>query len=243
MPSQPRHRISPDRLFVSNRCHVILPYHRVLEAATEQQLGERKIGTTSRGIGPAYEDKAGRRGMRVSDLIAGGDARGKNLRPGGAEESHTAGLQQFPEIDPKPICDTYIHLGERLRPFVVDSSALLNRLIRDGKSILFEGAQATLLDIDHGTYPFVTSSSASAGGAATGLGISPKHVHAVIGITKAYTTRVGTDHSRPKPSGRRKKTSANAEMNSAQPRGGPALRMVRWTRSALFLDDQRTSIP
>jgi adenylosuccinate synthase len=180
------------RLFVSNRCHLILPYHRAIEAATEQLLGDRKLGTTSRGIGPAYEDKAGRRGLRVCDLISpetlpqkiGAQVEQKNrvLQALGSSE----------KLDPKPICETYVRLGERLRPFVVDSAALINRLIRDGKSILFEGAQATLLDIDHGTYPFVTSSSASAGGAATGLGISPRHVQNIIGITKAYTTRVGT---------------------------------------------------
>jgi adenylosuccinate synthase len=180
------------RLFVSNRCHLILPYHRAIEAATEQLLGDRKLGTTSRGIGPAYEDKAGRRGLRVCDLISpetlpqkiGAQVEQKNrvLQALGSSE----------KLDPKPICETYLRLGERLRPFVVDSAALINRLIRDGKSILFEGAQATLLDIDHGTYPFVTSSSASAGGAATGLGISPRHVQNIIGITKAYTTRVGT---------------------------------------------------
>jgi adenylosuccinate synthase len=180
------------RLFVSNRCHLILPYHRAIEAATELLLGDRKLGTTSRGIGPAYEDKAGRRGLRVCDLISpetlpqkiGAQVEQKNriLQALGSSE----------KLDPKPISDTYARLGERLRPFVVDSAALLNRLIRDGKSILFEGAQATLLDIDHGTYPFVTSSSASAGGAATGLGISPRHIQNIVGITKAYTTRVGT---------------------------------------------------
>jgi adenylosuccinate synthase len=181
-----------DRLFVSNRCHVILPYHRALEAASEQQLGERKIGTTLRGIGPAYEDKAGRRGIRVSDLISQETLAQKICAQVEQKNRILQALGSSEKLDPKPICDTYLRLGERLRPFVVDSAALLNRLIRDGKSILFEGAQATLLDIDHGTYPFVTSSSASAGGAATGLGISPRHVQNIIGITKAYTTRVGT---------------------------------------------------
>jgi len=180
------------RLFVSNRCHLILPYHRAIEAAAEQLLGDRKIGTTSRGIGPAYEDKAGRRGLRVSDLIAPETLAQKICAQVEQKNRILQALGSSQVIDPKPICEDYARLGERLRPFVVDSSAFLNNLIRNGKSILFEGAQATLLDIDHGTYPFVTSSSASAGGAATGLGISPKLVQKIIGITKAYTTRVGT---------------------------------------------------
>jgi len=181
-----------DRLFVSNRSHVILPYHRALEAANEQHLGERKIGTTLRGIGPAYEDKAGRRGLRVCDLIATDTLAEKICAQVEQKNRGLKALGISQAIDPKPICDDYLLLGERLRPFVIDSAAYLNGLIRNGKSILIEGAQATLLDIDHGTYPFVTSSSASAGGAATGLGISPKQVHKIIGITKAYTTRVGT---------------------------------------------------
>jgi adenylosuccinate synthase len=180
------------RLFVSNRCHLILPYHRAVEAAAEQLLGDRKIGTTSRGIGPAYEDKAGRRGLRVCDLIAPETLAQKICAQVEQKNRILKALGSSQAIDPKPICDAYLQLGKRLGPFVVDASALLNDLIRSGKSILFEGAQATLLDIDHGTYPFVTSSSSSAGGAATGLGISPKHVEKIIGITKAYTTRVGT---------------------------------------------------
>jgi len=180
------------RLFVSNRCHLILPYHRAVEAAAEQLLGDRKIGTTSRGIGPAYEDKAGRRGLRVCDLITPETLAQKICAQVEQKNRILKALGNNQAMDPKPICDAYLLLGERLRPYVVDASALLNDLIRSGKSILFEGAQATLLDIDHGTYPFVTSSSASAGGAATGLGISPKHVQKIVGITKAYTTRVGT---------------------------------------------------
>ena len=180
------------RLFVSNRCHLILPYHRAIEAATEKMLGDQKIGTTLRGIGPAYEDKAGRRGLRVCDLIALDTLPPKINAQVEQKNRILQALGSSEKLDPKPVCDSYVRLGERLRPFVVDTAALLNRLIRDGKSILFEGAQATLLDIDHGTYPFVTSSSASAGGAATGLGISPRNVQSIMGITKAYTTRVGT---------------------------------------------------
>ena len=180
------------RLFISNRCHLILPYHRVLEAAVELQLGERKIGTTSRGIGPAYEDKAGRRGLRMCDLM---DSQTLSAKITAQVEQKNRVLEalRYPQtIAPEPICDAYAEYAARIRPFVIDCSSFLNKAIKDGKSILFEGAQATMLDIDHGTFPFVTSSSAGAGGAATGLGISPKHIHSVLGIMKAYTTRVGT---------------------------------------------------
>ncbi|MBI2150732.1 MAG: adenylosuccinate synthetase, partial [Acidobacteria bacterium] len=179
------------RLFISNRCHLILPYHRVLEAAIEKALGERRIGTTSRGIGPAYEDKAGRRGLRVCDLM-NPETLPEKIRALTAEKNRTLEALKYPQtIDPEPICDSYAQYGEKIKSFVVDTSRLLNDLIRAGKSVLFEGAQGTLLDIDHGTFPFVTSSSAAAGGVATGLGISPKHVHRVVGVSKAYTTRVG----------------------------------------------------
>jgi adenylosuccinate synthase len=179
------------RLFVSNRCHLILPYHRVLEAAIEKQLGERRIGTTSRGIGPAYEDKMGRRGLRVCDLMSP-DTLPEKIRAQVAEKNRYLEALKYPQsIDPEPICEHYARYGEQIRPFVVDTSVMLNDLIRSGKSVLFEGAQGTLLDVDHGTFPFVTSSSAAAGGVATGLGISPKLVQSVIGVSKAYTTRVG----------------------------------------------------
>ena len=180
------------RLFISNRCHLIFPYHRVLEAAIEKQLGERRIGTTSRGIGPAYEDKMGRRGLRVCDLMSP-DSLGEKIRAQVIEKNRALDALKYPQtIDPEPICESYKRYGEKIRPFVIDTSVLLNEMIHDGKSILFEGAQGTLLDVDHGTFPYVTSSNASAGGVATGLGISPKHVHAVVGVSKAYTTRVGT---------------------------------------------------
>ncbi len=179
------------RLFVSNRCHLILPYHRVLEAAIEKQLGERRIGTTSRGIGPAYEDKMGRRGLRVCDLMSP-DTLSAKIRAQVEDKNRRLESLKYPQtIDPEPICESYAEYGEKIRPLVADTSVMLNQMVRDGKSILFEGAQGTLLDIDQGTFPYVTSSSAAAGGAATGLGISPKHVHRVIGISKAYTTRVG----------------------------------------------------
>ncbi len=179
------------RLFISNRCHLILPYHRVLEAAIEKQLGERRIGTTSRGIGPAYEDKVGRRGIRVCDLMSPETLLDK-IRAQAADKNRMLQALNYPQtIDPEPIFESYIRHSEKIKPLVVDASAMLNDLIRSGKSVLFEGAQGTLLDVDHGTFPFVTSSNAAAGGVATGLGVSPKHVHMVVGISKAYTTRVG----------------------------------------------------
>jgi adenylosuccinate synthase len=179
------------RLFISNRCHLILPYHRVLEAAIEKQLGERRIGTTSRGIGPAYEDKMARRGLRVCDLISP-DTLPEKIRALVADKNRALEALKYPQtIDPEPICDSYARYGQQIKPLVVDTSAMLNELIRSGKSVLFEGAQGTLLDVDHGTFPFVTSSNASAGGVSTGLGVSPKHVHSIIGVSKAYTTRVG----------------------------------------------------
>jgi adenylosuccinate synthase len=180
------------RLFISNRCHLILPYHRVLEAAIEKHLGERRIGTTSRGIGPAYEDKMARRGLRVCDLISP-ETLSQKICTQVAEKNRTLEALKYPQtIDPQPICDSYAQFAERIRPFVADTSVMLNEMIRNGQSVLFEGAQGTLLDVDHGTFPFVTSSSAAAGGAATGLGVSPRHVHRVIGVSKAYTTRVGS---------------------------------------------------
>ena len=180
------------RLFVSNRCHLILPYHRVVEAALELQMGEKKIGTTSRGIGPAYEDKMARRGLRVCDLI-NTDTLSDRIREQVKQKNRILeALQYSEEIDPEPICSAYAEYAQRLRPLFTDTAALLNGMLTDGKRILFEGAQATLLDVDHGTFPYVTSSNSTACGIPSGLGIAPKHVHAVLGIMKAYTTRVGS---------------------------------------------------
>ena len=180
------------RLFVSNRCHLILPYHRVVEAALELQMGEKKIGTTSRGIGPAYEDKMARRGLRVCDLI-NTDTLSDRIREQVKQKNRILeALQYSEEIDPEPICSAYAEYAQRLRPLFTDTAALLNGMLTHGKRILFEGAQATLLDVDHGTFPYVTSSNSTACGIPSGLGIAPKHVHAVLGIMKAYSTRVGS---------------------------------------------------
>ncbi len=179
------------RLFVSNRCHLILPYHRVLEAALELQMGERKIGTTSRGIGPAYEDKMARRGLRVCDLM-NPESLADRIREQVGQKNRTLEALNYPqEIDPEPICDSYAEYAERLGPLFADTTTLINGMLKDGKRILFEGAQATMLDVDHGTFPYVTSSSSTACGIPSGLGIAPKHIHAVMGVMKAYATRVG----------------------------------------------------
>jgi len=176
------------RLLVSEKAHVILPYHRELDVLSEARRGERKIGTTSRGIGPAYEDKIGRRGIRVCDLLGDREALAEEVR-----ENVSARNRMIKEstLDWKPVFDQVVAAGERMRPWVTDVSLALHRMMAEGKNVMFEGAQATLLDIDHGTYPFVTSSNASAGGVCTGLGVPPRAIQGVLGVAKAYTTRVG----------------------------------------------------
>ena len=178
-------------LFVSNRAHVILPYHRMIELASENAPGRVKIGTTSRGIGPTYEDKMARSGLRVQDLLD------KNLLQkhiaNACHEKNTIAHALFNSepLDPDKMYADYSAIADRVAPFVTDTALLLNRAIADGESVMFEGAQGTMLDIDHGTYPFVTSSSATSGGAATGTGVPPTSINTVIGVTKAYCTRVG----------------------------------------------------
>ena len=177
------------RLFVSARAHVIMPYHRVLDRARENQLGEKKIGTTGRGIGPTYESKMARSGVVISDLLNESLFREK-------VKVNLAVIKQIidedvPELSYDHICETYLKCGEMIRPYVVDCSLLLNKEIQEGKHVLCEGAQGAMLDVDHGTYPYVTSSSACAGGVCTGTGIPPTKLTAVLGIIKAYTTRVG----------------------------------------------------
>ncbi len=178
------------RLFVSNRAHLILPYHRQLDQLSETARAEGKIGTTSRGIGPAYEDKMARRGLRVGDLL---DPENfcRKLESVIREKSAVAEAAYGQPLDAGRLAESYLDLSERIRDYVADTAALLWRAAAGGRSILFEGAQGTMLDIDHGTYPYVTSSNATAGGAATGLGFPPTRINGVIGVTKAYTTRVG----------------------------------------------------
>ena len=176
-----------DRLVVSDKAHLILPYHRDLDLLSEARRGERKIGTTSRGIGPAYEDKIARRGIRVGDLA---DPKGleQNVRDNVTARNR---LVHDSTMDWKKVLEDLLAHGERLRPWIRDVSLMLSEAIRVGKSILFEGAQGTLLDIDHGTYPFVTSSNASIGGVCTGLGLGPRVIGGALGVVKVYTTRVG----------------------------------------------------
>ncbi len=179
-------------LWVSNRTHVIFPFHRLVEKMSEGRTDRVAIGTTSRGIGPCYEDKIGRRGIRMADFVAPGGfaALYRDL----AEDKQTLARAFSIEgaIDFERIQEEYAALAERLRPLVCDTARLLNQAIDAGKRVLFEGAQGTMLDIDHGTYPFVTSSSATAGGAATGTGVPPTRISGIVGVSKAYITRVGS---------------------------------------------------
>ena len=180
------------QLAVSNRAHVIFPFHRIVEKMSEARADRVPIGTTSRGIGPCYEDKTGRRGIRIADLYDRDSfcamytalAEDKQLL------AQTFNIQET--IDYEKIRDQYLRFADRIRPMVCDTAQLLHDAMRAGKRVLFEGAQGSMLDVDHGTYPFVTSSSATAGGACTGAGVPPSAINGVIGVSKAYTTRVGS---------------------------------------------------
>src|SRR6201986_3241676 len=178
------------RLHVSNRAHLIFPYHRELDKAAENARGENKIGTTSRGIGPAYEDKMPRRGLRTCDLLDPALFREKAPRVS-AEKNRLAKGAYGADIDFSHEVDQTLVLGEKIREYICDTAELVNHALDEGKSVLFEGAQGTMLDIDHGTYPYVTSSSAISGGATVGVGVPPTKIKHVLGISKAYTTRVG----------------------------------------------------
>jgi len=178
-------------LFVSNRAHVILPYHRMIEMSAENAPGRIKIGTTSRGIGPAYEDKMGRRGLRVADLLDSELLRATIENACREKNMIAHALFNSEPLDADSMYREYAEAARQIAPFVTDAAALINQAIADGESVMFEGAQGTMLDIDHGTYPFVTSSSATSGGAVTGTGVPPNAIQNVIGITKAYCTRVG----------------------------------------------------
>jgi adenylosuccinate synthase len=180
-----------EQLFVSNRTQVILPYHRMIELAAESAPGRQKIGTTSRGIGPAYEDKMARSGLRIVDLLHPTLLK-THIEAACAEKNAIAhALFGTDPLDPAKMYDEYASAAEQVRPFVADTGRMLHKILAEGGSVMFEGAQGTMLDIDHGTYPFVTSSSATAGGAATGTGVGPTAIGTVISVTKAYVTRVG----------------------------------------------------
>jgi adenylosuccinate synthase len=176
-----------DRLLISDKAHLILPYHRELDILSEARRGERKIGTTSRGIGPAYEDKIGRRGIRVCDLVDT-QALADEVRANVDARNH---IIKDSTLEWKQVYDELLGYGDRMRRWTADVSLFLANAGRQRRRVLFEGAQATMLDIDHGTYPYVTSSNASIGGVCTGLGVPPRSIHGVLGVVKAYTTRVG----------------------------------------------------
>ncbi|WP_455199172.1 adenylosuccinate synthase [Kaarinaea lacus] len=179
------------RLFISEACTLILPYHIALDQAREIARGKKAIGTTGRGIGPAYEDKISRRGLKVGDML---HRERFASRLGEVLDYHNFALKNYFKVDTvdfQEVLDFGLEVAERIRPMVADVTGMLHKMRADGKSIMFEGAQGTLLDIDHGTYPYVTSSNPTAGGAATGTGVGPRDIDYVLGITKAYTTRVG----------------------------------------------------
>lgn len=180
-----------ENLKLSDRAHVIMPYHKEIDLAREEEFGGTKIGTTGRGIGPVYEDKIARRGIKISDLIDRG-ALERRLKSSLDERNRylTRVLNRAP-VEFEPVFAEYSEYGDKLRPFVTDTTRLLNDLISQKKSILFEGAQGVLLDVDFGTYPYVTSSNSGSGGACTGTGIGPTNIDLVFGVAKAYTTRVG----------------------------------------------------
>ncbi len=183
--------IQPDQLLISDRAHVVLPYHRELDAAREAALGNNKIGTTKRGIGPTYADKANRCGLRLADLLEDSTARELiEVRLNDANRQlEFAGL---PTFTTDQVMEAIAPSLERLRPHVTNTIPVLHKAWKEGKTILFEGAQGSLLDVDFGTYPFVTSSNTTAGGATTGSGLPPIAIDRVIGVCKAYTTRVGS---------------------------------------------------
>ena len=179
------------RLKISEACPMILPYHVALDRAREIARGSKAIGTTGRGIGPAYEDKVSRRGLRVGDL-QNATAFAEKLK--GVMEYHNFSLVHYFKAEPvdfQKVLDETLAFGEKMKPMIADIPGTLHKLRKAGKNIMFEGAQGTLLDIDQGTYPYVTSSNTTAGGACTGSGVGPKDIDYILGITKAYTTRVG----------------------------------------------------
>ncbi len=179
-----------DNIVISKNAHLILPYHPIVERVSEERRGAKKIGTTCLGIGPCYEDKMARRGIRAGDLLDLSVLKAK-IEENVEEKKRCLSHSQETILNAEKIYEEFVSYASKIRKYIKDVSILLNEKIKKGKSILFEGAQGTLLDIDHGTYPYVTSSSSTVGGVCTGLGIPPKMIDAVLGVVKAYTTRVG----------------------------------------------------
>jgi adenylosuccinate synthase len=186
------HLIDDAQLRISEQAHLIMPYHKAIDQARERLRGEGMIGTTGRGIGPAYEDKMARVGIRIIDLLEEETFQEKLERNIKEKNIYLKAILKEKTLDFNTLHDSYCAYREKLRPYVTDTGLLLDREIRAGKQVLFEGAQGTLLDVDHGTYPFVTSSNTVAGGVCSGTGVGPGYIHQVIGISKAYTTRVGS---------------------------------------------------
>ena len=180
------------RLFISDRAHLVLPYHKAIEKASEEKIGDGAIGTTLRGIGPTYYDKINRSsGIRVMDVIDA-DVLATKIRANLREKNEIlTKVYGAAPLEEAPIVEAYVAHGERLKQYITDTSVYLDEQIKAGKGILFEGSQGTLLDVDHGSYPYVTSSNTTAGGASTGAGIGPTRIDEVVGVVKAYTTRVG----------------------------------------------------
>jgi adenylosuccinate synthase len=183
--------VSTSNLRLSGNAHLIMPYHILLDAAHETQLGRRKIGTTRRGIGPAYTDKAARLGIRVQDLSDKKILRQKLDTAIGEKNDLLEKVYNSPGVDPFEVMEQYTDYADRLAPYIADTSLIIDETLRRGEQVLFEGAQGCLLDIDHGTYPFVTSSNPIAGAACVGAGVGPTKINDVLGVCKAYTTRVG----------------------------------------------------
>ena len=186
------HLQDASQLRISEQAHLIMPYHRAIDLARERMRGAGKIGTTGRGIGPTYEDKAARVGIRVIDLLEEDTFRAKLEHNIAEKNGYLKAILKEQALDFEEIHHTYGGYREQLAPYVADTGVLLEEMFRDGKNVLFEGAQGTLLDVDHGTYPYVTSSNTVIGGVCSGAGVGPRHIHEVIGISKAYTTRVGS---------------------------------------------------
>ena len=183
--------IPTDKLLISQTAHVTMPYHRLIDRASEEVRGSHKIGTTGRGIGPTYADKSERMGIRIQDLMDADSFREQMIWTIAQKNEILEKLYHLPPLDPEQVVTEYLGYAERLRPHVVNTSLKIYDAVRHRRNILFEGAQGTLLDLDHGTYPYVTSSNPIAGGACIGTGIGPTTIDRVIGIAKAYTTRVG----------------------------------------------------
>lgn len=184
--------LSTHRLLISCNAHLIMPYHRDLDGASERRLGALEIGTTRRGIGPAYQDKASRMGLRVQDLTDEHIFRKKVEAALHEKNDILSKLYGLPTYTVEEITEEYMRYAERIRPHIAETSGIINRALDSSQWVLFEGAQGALLDIDHGTYPFVTSSSCTAGGACIGAGVGPRRIDRVLGIAKAYITRVGS---------------------------------------------------